>query len=372
MKPVHSTLLFTCLIPMMLSGCSGGGSDSDDRLRGQVTPNGIRGLSYQTASQTGVTDNDGSFRYYPGESLQISVGDLQLVSGVPASDIVTPLEFLPEIRAQLASPALNDEGLLDHRLTEQALLEDTTLMNMTRFLLSLNWEVTVQDDESLEIRDRVLEQLNEALPELDAAIDFAVSTSEFEASSEAGRSPANQLLEKICFFEEDDDRCDEPPTQAEIDAAPERPDDDDDIDPDIEYREDLISKRNRILGGQRQLDDVDLDAAKAYLTRELDAATRLHANRYTLTPETAAYPATDTGIKQVRVRKIGGGLALGALEAVSLRDADVAIHSYDWQSGTVEYFINGEAGGESDVLVNFQPEDDYRWIRKQLRVIIEE
>jgi len=33
MKPVHSTLLFTCLIPMMLSGCSGGSSDSDDRLR---------------------------------------------------------------------------------------------------------------------------------------------------------------------------------------------------------------------------------------------------------------------------------------------------------------------------------------------------
>jgi len=62
---------------------------------------------------------------------------------------------------------------------------------------------------------------------------------------------------------------------------------------------------------------------------------------------------------------------LDTIEAISTRDQDVVVHSFDWQSASVEYFVAGESGGESELLVNFRPEGTYRWVKKQLRVLIQ-
>ncbi|MDX1757327.1 MAG: organic solvent ABC transporter permease [Marinobacter sp.] len=356
---------------VLLNGCldDGGSSDDDGLLSGQVTVSGIRGLSYQTASQTGVTNEAGEFRYLPGERLQLAVGDLVLATDVPADDLVTPLEFLADTRSRLQSPGTNEEGLRDHRMAEQSALQDDTLINLTRFLLALNWQETITEGETLDIRDRVIEQLNTALARLDLTIDFTVEPADFEAAG-ATLSPANRLLAEICFYPEDDLRCSAPPTQAEIDNAPARPIEVDDRDPDVLYREDLISRRERIESAVRNLEQFDEERAEIYLTQQLELATRTYANRYYLDSEAAAHAASDTGIHSVRIRKIGGEPELASLEAVSLRTSDVAVHSFDWQSATVEYFVTGEAGGESDLLVNFRPEGDYRWLKKQLRVLV--
>ncbi|SFM23475.1 organic solvent ABC transporter permease [Marinobacter zhejiangensis] len=363
--------LAACLLAGLLSGClDDGGSGGNDHLKGQLLPSGIEGLNYRTASTTGVTGAGGRFDYYEGETLQLSVGDLPLVSDVPAGEFVTPLEFFAELRTRLETSPVNSEGLLDHRLTEQLLLQDPTLINMTRFLMALNWRDTIQDDEGIEIRQRVIDQLNAALPNLEQPIDFSVGTIAFAQTGE-NRSPANALLWEICFYEENDERCEDPPTLEEIEAAPERPADEEEIDPDVVYREDLISKRDRISNSRRDLAKFSINRAEEFLTRELDEVTRIFANRYFLDSETASYPATDTSIHRTQVRQIGSSPALAAMEAVSLRDNDVVVHSYDWQSATVEYFIAGESGGESDLLINFRPEDNYRWIKKQLRVVIQ-
>lgn len=363
-----------CALPFLalLTGClhdESSGSDND-HLTGQVTVSGIRGLSYQTASTTGVTNESGQFQYYPGERLQIGVGDLVLVTDVPADDLITPLDFQAGARVALQTPGVNDEGLRDHRLAEQQLLQDPTLLNMTRFLLALNWNETIAKDETLDIRDRVIEQLNAALARQESPIDFSVDPAEFEAAG-LTPSPANRLLAEICFYPEEDTRCDTPPTQAEIDAAPTRPVDVEDRDPDVLYREDLIGLRERITSAGRNLEQFDSEKAENYLTQQLDLATRTYANQYYLDSETAAHPATDTVIHSVGLRKIGAAPELAALEAISLSEADVAIHAYDWQSATIEYFITGESGGESDLVVNFRPEGDYRWLRKQLRVLVQ-
>lgn len=373
MRPVP---LFRLSLPLMvalsLSACLGGdgGGSSDDTRAGSLTYNGISGLHYTTASRSDQTDSAGRFRYYPGERITFRIGDLPLAADVPAGEYLTPLDFLADIRESLNNPGTDDEGLLTHRITEQQLLTDTTLLNLTRFLLALNWNERITEGNGIEIRDRVVQQLNEALPELSAPIDFTVSEPDFTALG-ASPSPANQLLAAICFYPEDDELCQTPPSQEEINNAPPRPEDEDQRDPDVDYQEDLQSRRDRILEATRSLEDFDTEAAQDYLTRELNAITTDIGNRYYLDNETANHPATDTGIQDVSIRRINGKTDLANVEAISTRNQDVVVHAFSWQTATVEYFIAGDSGGESEVLVNFRPRNTYRWIRKSLRVIID-
>lgn len=366
MKLVHITLLSV----VALTGCldSGGGS-SDDRSTGYITPTGIEGLSYQTNSQTGTTGEKGEFRYYPGEQLSLRVGNLALYDGIPAQDYVTPLEFAASIRDQLTLASVDDQGLLSHKPTEQQLIETDPVMNLTRLLLSLSWQ-PANEGRGIDIRERVISQLNAALPGIEGEIDFSVGSNTF-AATEPALSPANQLLAEICFHPEGDELCEEPPSQAEIDNAPEAPQNQQERDPDVEYRQDLENKRERILGAVRTIEDISRDDVRAYLTRELDIISNNRSNRYYLDAATANLAAADTGIKTIRIRKVGDEPSLAKLEAISTNELDVVVHSFDPQVAEVEYFIAGDAGREGEVLVNFRPTGDYRWVRKQIRVIIE-
>lgn len=358
------------LTALALTGClSDDESGGNDTSTGRLHFNGFSGLSYQTASQSGKTGTNGDFRYYPGERLSFRVGDLPLMDDVPAQPYVTLLEFFPDLRAALTNPSVDDRGLSTHTLTEQQWLDHVPLANLTRFLLALNWTENVRDDRGIEIRDRVIRQLNAALPDLTSPIDFYVSASEFAATGNPP-SPANQLLSAICFYPPDNELCEEPPTFAEIDAAPPRPEDENDWDPNVDYREDLQNKRDRILEAARSLEEIDAEAARDYLERELNAITTAVSNRFYLDEETADVPATDTAIKSVQVRRIAANTNLAEIEAISTRPTDVVVHSYSWQTADVEYFVAGETGGESELILSFRPENTYRWIRKSLRVII--
>lgn len=372
MRSVHfKSALLPLVSVLFLAGCLDGDSSDggDGSQTGQIMPAGISGLSYSTASRNGTTDSQGRYHYFPGETLTLKVGNLELAQGVPVRPVVTPLEFFPDARAALQLAGTTAEGLQSHRITEQQLLQDVPLINLTRFLLALNWNLNISNGEGIDIRDRVISQLNAALPNLTAPIDFNVPEDEFTAAG-GELSPANQLLQNICFFPEDDELCEDPPTDEEIAAAPERPEDVDERNEDIEYREDLENKRDRILNAARSLEDADVDDARKYLTRELDTITTRLGNRYFLDEDVVEFPASDTDIKTVRVRKIGGEPELADIEAISTRELDVVVHSFGWQSASVDYFIAGESGGESELLVNFRPQDTYRWVKKQLRIII--
>lgn len=372
MRSVHRFRLpFTLLAMLALAGCldSGGDSAGDDTRVGRLHFNGFSGLRYQTASQTGTTNGTGEFRYYPGEALEFRVGDLLLAEGVPAGQYVTLLEFFPDIRAELQIPLTDSQGLSTHTLREAQVIDNTTLNNLSRFLMALNWSENIGEGEGIDIRDRVIRQLNAALPNLSTPIDFTVSEAAFTAQG-ASPSPANELLAAICFYPEDSPLCEPPPTLQEIDNAPPRPADEDQIDPDTVYSEDLAALRSRILDSVRTVSAIDNEDVKTYLLRELKAITTAVANEYYLDEDVASHPASDTAIKTVAVRKIGGQPALAELEAVSTRPQDIQVHATGWQSGEVEYFVAGPAGGESELLLSFRPEDTYRWVRKQLRVII--
>jgi len=376
---LRNAIAAAVLIPasILLSGC-GGDDDKDDRVTGQVTPTGVSGLNYQTRSRNGKTGDEGQFRYYPGETLQLSAGNLVLADGVPADRFVTPLDFYSNIRSQLNAAEINDLGLLSHRPVEQRLLESNETINVARLLLALNWSGSVTDGAKVDIRQRVVDQLNAALPDIDGTIDFSVSPADFARAdlqnadtSPDPYSPANDLLLEICFFPEGDELCDEPPTLVEIENAPDRPGIEEEVDPDIDYKEDLRDLRDRILDGRRLLTNVTLDEVREWLTRELDLATADIANDFYLSAEIADIPASDTSLQTVRLRKVGASsVQPQALEAISSRPENVTIQSTTAIPPEVDYFISGPAGGESEILVNFQPENDYRWITKNLRVVI--
>lgn len=372
MRFAHLTSL--CLpfaAALALAGCfdSDSNSGGDDTSAGRIHYLGVSGLSYRTASQIGTTDANGRFRYYPGETLSLNVGNLTIAEAVPAQEYVTFLEFLPETRTALQSPGVTDEALRDHQLTEEQQFGNITLLNLTRFLMALNWTGNIAEGNGIEIRDRVVSQLNAALndPSLPDHIDFAVNQAEFTAED----SPANRLLAAICFYPADNILCSEPPTDDDINNAPPRPDNNDDLDPDVDYSEDLDNLRSRILQAVRTLDDADNERARTYLRRELNAISRNLGRRYYLDNHKANHAASDTGIKTVKVRKIGGKPSLGQLEAISKRPQDVVVHSWGWQDAEVDYFVAGPAGGESELLINFRPANTYRWVRKQIRVVID-
>ncbi|MFO7530632.1 MAG: organic solvent ABC transporter permease [Marinobacter sp.] len=371
MRSVHRTApLITLLSTLALSGCLGsddGGATAANT--GQINYNGFSGLSYRTASQSGTTNADGEFSYYPGETLSFQIGDLVLAEGVPARPHVTLLEFFPDIRGALQTPTVDAEGLRTHTRTELNLLDNGALMNLTRLLMSLDWTQGVQEDEGIEIRQRVIGQLNAALPLLDAPIDFNVPTTEFTARGTTP-SPANQLLARICFHPEGDELCEPPPTPEQIQNAPERPENEEDWDPDVAYRQDLQVKRDRILDAIRTMDEIDNEDARIYLRQELQDITTAVSNGYYLDEDLASHPASDTGIKSVRVQRIGGETTLAEIEAISTRPQDVTIHAWSWQSAEVNYFVSGSSGGESELVMSFRPENTYRWVRKSLRVII--
>ena len=371
MKLAHLTrFLLPLSAAIALTGCfdSGGSSRSDDTRTGQIHFQGVGGLTYQTSSQSGKTNTRGEFRYYPGETLSVKVGNLPIAEGIPAREYVTFLEFQEDTRTALQTPGVDDEGLSSHQVREQLLFENSTLMNLSRFLLALNWTENVDEDEGIDIRERVINQLNRALdnPNLPNTVNFNVSTSEFTAEN----SPANQILAEICFYPEDDPLCGQPPTQEEIDNATERPVDGE-LDPDIDYKEDLEALRERILQSVRNMDEFDNEQARNYLRRELAAITRALSRQYYLSPEDATHPAGDNGIKSVKVRKIRGDAQLAQLQAQSTRPTDVYINAESWQEAEVEYVVDGPKGGESEILVNFRPEGTYRWVRKQIRILID-
>lgn len=371
MKLVHFTrLAFAFSATLTLNGCldSGNSSGPDDALTGQIHFNGLSGIRYQTSSQSGTTNQDGQFHYYPGETLTLQVGNLVVAEGVPARPYISVLEFMEEPRARLQKPGVDDRQLSNHTVTESALRQRDDITNLTRFLMALTWSDALEENQGLEIRDRVVSQLDAALadPQLPDTLDFSLPTAEFTAQDSA----ANRLLAQICFFPEGDELCQKPPTLADIGSAPPRPTASQ-PDPDIDYREDLLALRERILGGARTLDMFNNERAGMYLKQELDAITRALSRQYHLSPEQAKHPATDTSIQSVQIKKVSGEPSLARMEAQSTRSNDVYIHAHDWQSASADYVVAGEAGGESELLINFRPDDNYRWVRKEIRVLID-
>ncbi len=88
------------LLPLLVVACGGGGSGapppSDPTvLTGIFTDSAVEGLSFSTATQSGITDAAGTFMYIAGETITFSIGGTVIGESATASSEMTPWDLVP-------------------------------------------------------------------------------------------------------------------------------------------------------------------------------------------------------------------------------------------------------------------------------------
>ena len=80
------------LFLFVLTSCGGGGGSSNPPSVGVFVDSPVINIGYRTATQNGVTNSRGEFKYYPGETVTFFIGALEFPP-VLADKIVTPLDI---------------------------------------------------------------------------------------------------------------------------------------------------------------------------------------------------------------------------------------------------------------------------------------
>lgn len=104
MKEMRTTLLkgtgYACLLVVLVmglaffTGCGGGSSAGKTTASGTFVDSPVAGLSYQTDSLSGITDESGTFNYFGGETVSFSLGGIPLGS-TAVQETVTPFDLVP-------------------------------------------------------------------------------------------------------------------------------------------------------------------------------------------------------------------------------------------------------------------------------------
>ncbi|WP_133736008.1 hypothetical protein [Halospina denitrificans] len=372
-------LLLPGLCAFVLTGClDSDDSNGNDRNIGTFTQIGVENLSYETRSRSGTTDEEGRYSYLPGETISFSIGDLPIASNVPTAPFLTSMDFTEEQRQRLQEGDISEEGFHTHRIAEEELASSNRIaINTMRLIMALGEDLQTDPSKPIRITDRTIEQLNRYLAENEPDIDFSQPVLSFASprtpkydkkGNLEGGSVVNQMLDEICFEPEGDELCEPPPTRKEISETT-----------DDGLRQDLEQKRQQILDARHTLSEISQNDVKNFLLSEAkDFRLDLEAP-YFLDPDAVTLAPDETGIQEIRIRRIGSGgvqlQGIGALDASAQGDA-LNLHSVDWQSGVVEYSHHGDAGDSGTILVNFKIEspdfENYRWFRKTVKVCVTE
>ncbi|MBZ9613377.1 hypothetical protein [Rheinheimera maricola] len=150
------SLTITSLLLLQLTASGGGGSDEvsvtppvippvtppppvNTVVSGKFIDSAVSGLTYATASKSGVTDEEGNFEYIAGENITFSIGEVALGSAA-AAPLITPLSLF---------------DTKDHT--------DVRVINMARLLQTLDQDS--QPDNGITISNDVVSVINAAVRE---------------------------------------------------------------------------------------------------------------------------------------------------------------------------------------------------------------
>ena len=149
--------------PVFFSGCGLESGDLDlnpgplPPLSGVFLDSPIAGLSYETETLSGETDENGEFRYRPDETITFSIGGIELGSA-PGAAILTPLD------------------LVEHtHLIHNPLPDNDIVVNMVRFLQTLDQDLDPAN--GIVITDAVHAGAG------NVTIDFSADSTDFETDT---------------------------------------------------------------------------------------------------------------------------------------------------------------------------------------------
>ena len=91
---MFNRIIYTLGIATLLNGCDSGSGPStpEDIHTGVFIDSAVKGLSYKTATQSGLTDENGHFHYLEGESIEFSIGGIRLGSA-EAISVISPFSL---------------------------------------------------------------------------------------------------------------------------------------------------------------------------------------------------------------------------------------------------------------------------------------
>ncbi len=84
--------LLSCLVVGVLSACGGGGGGGGTSIQsGQFLDSAVSGLYYETESRWGLTDANGRFYYWPGETVTFRLQGLYIGQALGAAVLTPPM-----------------------------------------------------------------------------------------------------------------------------------------------------------------------------------------------------------------------------------------------------------------------------------------
>jgi hypothetical protein len=147
-----------CVVTLLITACSGNGDNisvtsqtTAAPSKGIFTDSPVSGIEYRTESVHGITDSDGGFQYFPGETVTFSIGDVVIGTSLARSK-VTPIDL---------SSSQNDTN--------------PTTINIARFLQSLDRDGNHEN--GIQITPEIRHEL------VGKKIDFGKSVSDFDDSN---------------------------------------------------------------------------------------------------------------------------------------------------------------------------------------------
>ena len=326
---------------------------------------GVQGVHYETATQSGTTDNRGTYKYYPGETITFTIGDLVLAKDIPAKPYLSPLDFFAYSRQALQSPSTDKYGLLSQRPIVDNLSASGEANDVMRFLVSLDQDSTVTNGNPITITQRTIDQINSCISgssncvepfksDIDSYLNSHPNVSTIDYPTLYNQGFVDDLLKSVCFYPAGDYRC-----------APIQP-----VDPNSSTAEQ--QKQREINNAHRKLENFSADSAKKLLQTDTQNYDSSVAVNYYLSPDAIDLPASNKRIQTVKLLKSAGKPNLESLQAISQNSIAVAIQSYSQQTNSVQYFVTdqGQAGNVATLILDFKPTGDYRWYEKTLRVVL--
>ena len=323
-------VLIALTLTFALGACSNndGSNDSDGSRIGHVLFTGVEGLRYQTASQSGSTGSRGEFRYYPGETVTFSVGSLILAQDIPAKDWITPIDFEPDEVAKIDAGEQVD-GLTTHAFLESAAAGEKRIINKMRFLLTIDDD---RDPENgIQIKSYVVDAINAFDFATEGEIDWSANAEDTFGKDTLTDRVENKLINSICFPELPQTTCDDP-------------------------------EAGRIYTGAV--------SASRLLKEQLQNITRSIGEDIFVDNEFYEIPEGDHDLRTVRLVMIREHRDLDDMEVISTDDSVVTVQNWDKNSQEATFFATGQKGQEATVILNLKLANDYRWIKKNVRITI--